>query len=465
MFDKRIFKKHLSTFFEDVMIICENNSGELYSYDEHWPMFFSNGKYKKFIIKKSMNYNFFISRKIHDDILQLDSYNFLSKFFVTKEFQNYDKKLQGNIYDHLSKKPSFSKNFPLKFIIEYLNQTRRFSKNKKIFDSTFEKFYSFLENILKEEYVTPLFNFESNIDEKGILINNVGIRKITDIEFYYFTNLDENQNLSNVFYDLTYVMYTEYCSDDLNSGHDISKSRFELMIDALSLIDSGNPIFGTIFRNIQNPWIHYDSKYYADAAKQDSLFFDKKHLSKLKSIFCSLNDVDFTKKENSFLDIAKRRFGSALSRTNDIDQLIDLMVSLESLFAPSSGEITVRLSNRMATLLAKNDDQREDYWLFIKKVYNLRSGIVHGDGLRSTEINGKKYSLDEILVKLVELTRKSILIYLKLVNLYSGNNKINKICDDLDRALINKIFLKEFQSKLNYFRPSNNLFKLESDCR
>ena len=191
------------------------------------------------------------------------------------------------------------------------------------------------------------------------------------------------------------------------------------------------------------------SKYEIDVIKQESLFFDKKNLSKLESIFSSLNDVDFNKKENSFLDIAKRRFGSALTRTNSIDQLIDLTISLESLFAPTPGEITVRLSNRMATLLAKNDSQREDYWKFIKKVYNLRSGIVHGDGLRNTKINGKKYTLDEILEKLVDLARQAILIYLKLVCNYSGNNKISKICDDIDRALINKIFLKEFQSKFN----------------
>ena len=125
------------------------------------------------------------------------------------------------------------------------------------------------------------------------------------------------------------------------------------------------------------------------------------------------------------------------------------MISVESLYVSSPGEITVRLSNRLSTLLAKNDKEREDYWLFTKKIYNLRSGIVHGEELRNTEINGQKYTLDEILEKLVNLTRKSILIYLKLVNNYSGNNKIDKICEDIDKALINKIFLKELKSKFN----------------
>ena len=449
MFDKTIFKKHLNEFFLDVMDICKNNSDDLITYDEHFPVFFPNGKYKKFTIRESIDYEFLVSRRISEKIEELWTYSLLSKFFVTKEFQDYDKKLQGTIYEHLSKKPSFSKKLPLKFIVSYLNKNKSFSNNKKVFDTTFEKFYLFLSNLLTDTYVTPLFNFESNVKNKGIKINDVEIRPITENEFYYFTNLDENQNLSNGFYNLTHVMYTTHHSNDLNSGYNIVKSKFELMIDALSLTGSGNPVFGTIFRNINNSWIHYDSKYEIDVIKQESLFFDKKNLSKLKSIFSSLSDVDFNKKENSFLDIAKRRFGSALTRTNPIDQLIDLTVSLESLFAPTPGEITVRLSNRMATLLAKNDSQREDYWKFIKKTYNLRSGIVHGDGLRNTEINGKKYTLDEILEKLVDLTRQAILIYLKLVTHYSGNNKINNICDDIDRALINKSFLKEFQSKFN----------------
>ena len=447
MFDKRIFKKHLNEFFIDVMEICKKNPEELLTYDEHLPIFFPNGKYKKFIIQKSMDYEFLILRKVNKKIEELHSYSLLSKFFVTKEFQNYDKKLQGTIYEHLSKKPSFAKKLALKFIIFYLNKNKSFSTNKKIFDSTFDKFYLFLSDLLTDTYVTPLFNFESNVKNKGIEINDVEIRPITENEFYYFTNLDENQNLSNVFYNLTHVMYTTYSSDDLNSGYDVVKSRFELMLDALSLTGSGNPVFGAIFRNINNSWIHFDSKYDVDVIKQESLFFDKKNTSKLKSIFSSLNGVDFNKKENSFLDIAKRRFSSALTRTNSVDQLIDLTVSLESLFAPTPGEITVRLSNRMATLLAKDDSQREDYWVFVKKVYNLRSGIVHGDGLRNTEINGKKYTLNEILEKLVDLTRQAILIYLKLVKNYSGNNKIHKICDDIDRALINKSFLKEFQLK------------------
>ena len=125
------------------------------------------------------------------------------------------------------------------------------------------------------------------------------------------------------------------------------------------------------------------------------------------------------------------------------------MISLESLYVSSPGEITVRLSNRIATVLGKNDLDRENIWRFIKKVYNMRSGIVHGEGLRSNEINGKIYTLDEIIEKLIQMNRHSIMIFMKLVNHYNENNKIDRISDDIDKALINRIFLKKLKIKFN----------------
>lgn len=449
MFNKQIFKEDLIKFFKDALIICEDNFDKIASDDLKWPIFFSTGKYKTFITNKNLDYDYFISREINTKIIQLQSYNVLKKFFVGKEFQNYNMKALGNIYDSAIEKPNFAINLPLKFLIEYLQTNKGHSYNKKNLNVTFEKFFSFLENMLEDEYVAPLFNFKSNIDKKVMIINNIGIRKINALEFYRFTNLNDNSNLSSIFHNLTHVMFTTHSGHDLNSGYDVVETRFQLLLDSLLLFTVGNPQFGTIFRNINTPWIHYDSGDEKDVTNQSILYFDKKQKRKVESIFNSLSVIDFSKKENRFLDIAIRRFGSALSRTDNIDQLIDLMISVESLLVSGSGETSVKLSTRLSTLLAKNDKQRVDYWLFAKKAYNVRSGIVHGEDLRSTEINGKTYTLEEILNKLVNLTRELILIYLKLVNKYSGKKKNEKICEDIDKALMNKTFLKELKTKFN----------------
>lgn len=443
MFDKEIFKTELLNFVKNVLPICENNLEKLIIEELKEPVFFSNGKYKKFTILKKQDYDFFIKKTLANEIIMLNEYKLLVKFFVTSEFNDYNSKLLSKSYDDVQSKPNFAKELPLKFLVEYLNQTKNFSLDRKKFNIVFKNFFQFLENLLLDEYITPLFNFESNIGKKGIIINGITIRKINSNEFLTFSNLEENVHLPKIYHEVTHVMAIKHSSSDLSSGYDIVKEKFQRIIDSLSLLKNGNPQFGGIYRNLNNPWIHYDSKYEIEVISKEPLIIKTINRNSINKIYNDLEKIDFSKKSNKFLEIAKKRFISGLTRSSEFDQLIDLIISLESLYVSSPGEITIRLSNRMAIILGKNDIEREHIWKFIKKVYNLRSGIVHGEGLRTTEIDGKKYSLDEIIQKLIELNRKSLLVYIRLVNRYTETNKIDKISDDIDKSLINRSFLKK----------------------
>jgi hypothetical protein len=61
--------------------------------------------------------------------------------------------------------------------------------------------------------------------------------------------------------------------------------------------------------------------------------------------------------------------------------------------------LTYRLSMRIANLLGSDADARKAKFLEIKRFYNLRSRIVHGSPLRSTELDqlGELHSLRETL--------------------------------------------------------------------
>jgi len=441
MFNKKIFLEHLQEFLTDSLYICEKNSDKLIFDDLKWPIFFPNGKYKKYEIKKEPDYDFFIKNIIKNEVQELHSNLIIVKFFVTSQIKNYNKKLLGDVHENFDVKPDFANDLPLKFLVEYVNLNRGFNFNKKIYQKTLDSFTKFLENPLEDEYVTPLFNFESDINKKGVFVNDIEIRKVTELEFYKFVNLDENSNISSVYHNLTHVLATKLTTSDLSSGHEIVKNKFQNLLDSFSLFTIGNPQFGTIFRNINNPWFHYDSTNEKNVSKQLTLKFKKNDSNKITSILNSLNLIDFTKKENKFLDIAIRRFRSALARTDSADQFIDLMISLEALYGGGErGEITTKLSSRLATLVAKNEKEREDYWKFTKKMYSLRSGIVHG--------SKENIMHDESLEKIIKLVRKSIHLYLKLANSYSGGGKITTICDDIDAALVNKEKLKLLKSKL-----------------
>jgi len=99
------------------------------------------------------------------------------------------------------------------------------------------------------------------------------------------------------------------------------------------------------------------------------------------------------------------------------DSLVDLIISLESLFLKDeSQELGYKLRIRMAILLAECIEKREDVVQNMKKAYNLRGQIVHGE---------KNPVIDyDFLFKIREYTRKSLIIFLKNPEL---RNQLDKI--------------------------------------
>lgn len=84
------------------------------------------------------------------------------------------------------------------------------------------------------------------------------------------------------------------------------------------------------------------------------------------------------------VDTAARRLGQSMARSGQEvaghiaeDMLIDAMIALESLFTMSQ-ELGFRLGTAVAHLLGANADDRNDLYRQIKRLYGLRSKIVHG---------------------------------------------------------------------------------------
>jgi hypothetical protein len=94
------------------------------------------------------------------------------------------------------------------------------------------------------------------------------------------------------------------------------------------------------------------------------------------------------------------------------------MIGLETLYMPDgNAELSFRLSIRVAFLLSPPPN-RKDTFDFLKKMYNVRSKIVHGSeyDLKADDVS-----------KLEELLRKSVILWIKNKNSFSG--------DELNMAL------------------------------
>jgi hypothetical protein len=105
-----------------------------------------------------------------------------------------------------------------------------------------------------------------------------------------------------------------------------------------------------------------------------------------------------------------------VERKNPEDKLIDYMIGLEALYLPDgNAELSFRLSVRVAFLMLPEADKK-DTFNFLRRMYDVRSSIVHGN----------KYELNtEDIKRLEELLRKSVLLWIEDKNNFSVTEKTN----------------------------------------
>ena len=104
------------------------------------------------------------------------------------------------------------------------------------------------------------------------------------------------------------------------------------------------------------------------------------------------------------LRVTLNRFCSSLIKQNGEDKLIDLSISLESL-VPGGGEFKFRFPYFLSLISeAKTNERRKNYDL-LEKLYDARSGLVHGSDDRSKQIKDCLSKWNE----LVQIARQCIL--------------------------------------------------------
>lgn len=111
----------------------------------------------------------------------------------------------------------------------------------------------------------------------------------------------------------------------------------------------------------------------------------------------------------SKINIALERFHSAYH--GDIeDRIIDQIIAFESLYLGNEQELTYKLASRVAFLLRKRKDHKILIFNNIKKAYEYRSRIVHGNNPPTRD------ELRAIVSKTEECLRQSIRRFLLLLS-------------------------------------------------
>lgn len=85
------------------------------------------------------------------------------------------------------------------------------------------------------------------------------------------------------------------------------------------------------------------------------------------------------------------------------------MIGIELLLNPSNYEVTYRISRNTAVLIGKDRENAIDIFKMMKKLYGLRSRIVHGNLLKAEnkdELHLLRYYLSEAIKQVIKLNKK-----------------------------------------------------------
>ncbi len=191
--------------------------------------------------------------------------------------------------------------------------------------------------------------------------------------------------------------------------------------------ESWNPVLPETFGETNNYLPEsLNSSYVLDSREvSDFILFWKKYAAIQRSIIQT--------KENRYLQTAIKRFNLGIEETGIEDKIIDFLISAEALYQNETTELTFKLSNRMAILLGKTDDEREKIKDIIVAAYSLRSTVVHGKEFKEGKLRGG-FSPELVVQATEDLLRKSILCFMKFAKKYPKQEDILK---ELDASLLN----------------------------
>jgi len=198
--------------------------------------------------------------------------------------------------------------------------------------------------------------------------------------------------------------------------HEITRYQLFDLITALRLYQKGRIVAGLLtsgtFHNSE--WSIGGSTIWTSVS--NLLFFKEEPTYKLRQSELQKFIILFQQIRQSRasgiidnIEIALERFHSSY-HGNIEDRIIDQMIAFESLYLGSEQELSYKLALRTAFLLRKRKDFRNIVFTNMKKAYNYRSGIVHGDNPPS------RSTLGVIVPKTQDYLRQSIQRFLLLLS-------------------------------------------------
>lgn len=141
--------------------------------------------------------------------------------------------------------------------------------------------------------------------------------------------------------------------------------------------------------NYYEPYIMYFDKYDGNG--------EKLNLSEIKDLKYPSSDLFYKNRGSERMSRADYFIKSARASAILPLKIVNYCIALECLFNTSKSDATHKIAERVAVLFGTSEDSKIDLFRFIKKAYDYRSTLIHGDSLRKFEEESKLATISERL--------------------------------------------------------------------
>ena len=366
-------------------------------------------------------------------------------------------------------------------VIEYSkNKKTRF--NKKLFSNIFENFLNYLENDKNTfYYFSPIYNFEFN-DNELVVDDFIKIRKISKHEEKFLMKYYDKFSPIKVSLSKIKYIFIIKISKEIDDPSLADKKIFQVL-NKFKILKSGDIHSGGLYNFDKSENWNPKNKFHRIKIEPIRIISNKKYslrrkyskkfqtmLTLISNQYPGLtNEIDENNKsEVEEIDIEKydyfdrviRRFAGALEKENKSVKIVDFVLSLEILLVSKSGDSTLKISQRTAQFIGKNDNEKLEIWRHMIPFYNFRSGQVHEFSDRTMKVENLTFIKKDVAIKKLEdWARRSILqmIFFSQEKEYS-KLKITQLLTKIDEAMfdskLNSKFLeysKDISKQLNNF--------------
>lgn len=350
-------------------------------------------------------------------------------------------------------------------LIEY-SKKKKTRFDKKLFSNILENFLNYLENDKNTlYYFLPIYNFEFN-DNELVIDEFIKIRKISKNEEKFLMKYYDKFSPIKVSLSKIKYVFIINIQNDLEDPLSLAEKKIFQVLNKFKILKSGDIRSGGLYNFDKSENWNPKNKFHRIKIEPIGIISSKKYslrkkyskkfqtmLIQISNQYPGLENVENKNDESeleeidnekyNYFDRVIRRFGDALEKEDKSEKIVDFVLSLEILLVSSTGLNTLKISQRTAQFIGRNDKEKLEIWRHMIPFYNFRSGQIHefSDRIMKVE-NLPPITKDVAIKKLEDWARRSILqmIY------FSQDAESSKLTI---KQLLNKIDQAMFDSKLN----------------